>query len=124
MDIVIYLQGTESEISVTTDLIREEIYLTILNFFYKVAMGNCVPKELKINIKCPDCIYNEPIVLFNSDVGFTEMKKRVTHVLVKAFDVLIEENEISNVDRFVVIKEKFVVNCVRRLQATYNSVAS
>lgn len=115
------MQGTEHEICVKTDLISEEVYLMLLTFFYKIATSKYTPKELQINIECPDQIYNEPLILQNSDVGFTEMKKRVTDVLVKAFGVLIEGGEVSSIDRFVVIKEKFVVNCVRKLQIAYNA---
>lgn len=101
---------------------REEVYLTILSFLFKVAMGQGLPKDLKIHIECPDYIYSEPLILLNSDVGFTDMKIRITDVLVKAFGILIDVEEIPSIDRFIMIKEKHVVNCVRRLQKTYGIV--
>lgn len=104
-----------------TDLISEEVYLTLLTFFYKIAIFRHNPKNLKVSIECPEEIYNEPLILLNSDVGFTEMKKRVKDVLVKAFGVLVDETEISSIDRFVIIKQKFVVNCVRKLQNAYKA---
>lgn len=117
----VFFQGTESEVVVATDMIGEEIYLMLLSFFYKVAVNNYTPQELKISIECPEEIYSEPLVLLNSDVGFTEMKKRITTVLIKAFAILIEESKVSNVNRFVVIEEKFVISCVRKLQVSYSA---
>lgn len=82
-------------------------------------MGCGIPKDLKINIECADDIYNEPLILLNSDVGFNEMKRRVMQVLVKGFCVIMDENEVNTRDRFVLIKENIVVNCVKKLQESY-----
>lgn len=114
-------QGTESEICVPTNMLNEEIYLTFLAFFYKIAVNKSKPKELKVNIVCPDEIHSEPLILLHSDVNYAEMKEKLTSVLLKAFQVYIKDFTISSAKTFVVIEENGVTSCVERIQSFCNN---
>lgn len=120
----ISFQGKETAIIVTTDLVNEEIYLMLLTFFYKIATNGYKAQDVKIKIKSPDRLYHQPLVLYHSDVSFVEMKRRVAHVLTKAFGVLIEQEAISGIEQFVLLKEQFVTNCAKQIRDSYGVAAT
>lgn len=87
---------------------REEIYLALNLFFHKRNKLKAHYGTVKIKVECPNIIYSEPQILVNSDVGFKDMKLRISDTLVSAFQGFVDPAVCGNPEPFIVLPKDTV----------------
>lgn len=97
-------------------MVSEEMYLLLLSFFYKIAIHQYTPQDLKICIRTPPRFHHKPKLLQNFQNTGRETKLRLASVLTTAFNIVIEKTDLSGVEDYLTLKKEFIEQCVKKIK--------
>lgn len=94
---------------------KEEVYM-VLRMFLERRLKIAVKGGIKICIETPDIVYTEPKILGYADVGFKDMKLRISETLARGFCLYLDPIVCSSSDLHITLSSDNVDVCLEAVK--------